>query len=338
MRRGLPALARGACVLGAVALLAAPLPAQTASPPPFAVEAADRAVVMVSMTFRTPDGRAGRGSGSGIIIDPAGLVLTAGHVVDRAVTVTVQLRTGDVVPAEVVGTDRVFDVALLRIDAGRPLPASALGLSSLLQRGDTVIALGRSPRRQLGPTAGAFLETDLETRAGVPNLVSTATVYPGDSGGALVNERGEVVGIIVAITRNGLLSLSLASDAVRSLLTDLRAGRVSHPWLGITGRTITDDLAAELNLPVRSGALILEVLPHGPASLAGLRGGRLNGGVDFPAGGDIITAIDGNPVTTFGALAAYVLGRRVGDTVTLQIHRDGQVIQAMVTLGERPTL
>lgn len=338
MKRACSALARGAFALVAVALLVSPLQAQTASPPAFAIEAADRAVVLVNVTFRTTNGRAVKGSGSGIIIDPAGLVLTAEHVVSRAVTLEVQLRTGEVFPADVVGTDRVFDVALLHVDAQRPLPAAALGPSSLLLRGDTVVALGRAPRRQSGPTAGTFLQTDLETRAGVPNLVSTAIVYPGDSGGALVNERGEVVGLVVAITRNGLVSLSVASDTVRSVLTDLHAGDVRHPWLGITGRTVTEDLATELGLVVRSGALILEVLPHSPASQAGLRGARPNSAVDFPTGGDIITAIDGRPVATFGAMAAYVLGRHIGDTVTLEIHRDGQVVIATVVLGERPTL
>lgn len=338
MQRVIPSLLSIVLAFAGLASGTPALWAQTASPPAFAIEAADRAVVLINATYRTGDGRTARGSGSGIIIDPTGLILTAEHVVNRATTLEVQLHSGDVLPAEVVGTDRVYDVALLRVDAERSLPAATLGASALLQRGDTVVALGRAPRRQAGPTAGTFVEVDLETRAGVPNLVSTAVVYPGDSGGALVNERGEVIGVIVGITRNGLISLSVAADAARAVLTDLRAGDVRHPWLGITGRTLTEDLAVELGLALRGGVLILEVLPRSPASLAGLRGGRLNSGVDFPTGGDVITAIDGRPVTTFGSMAAYILSKHIGDPVSLEIDRDGHVFTTTVVLGERPTL
>lgn len=328
----------GLLVFTAVAWAAPPLRAQTASPPAFAVEAADRTVVLITATYRTGGGRTARGSGSGIIIDPAGLILTAGHVISRASSLEVHLHSGEVLPADVVGEDHVYDLALLRVDAARLLPAATLGASALLLRGDTVVALGRAPRRQAGPTAGMFLEVDLEARAGVPNLVSTAVVYPGDSGGALVNERGEVIGVIVAITRNGLLSLAVAADAARAVLADLRAGDVRHPWLGITGRTLTEGLATELGLASHGGVLILDVLPQSPASLAGLRGGRSNSTADFPTGGDVITAIDSRPVTTFGMLAAYVLSKRIGDPVTLEIQRDGQAFTTTVVLGERPTL
>jgi S1-C subfamily serine protease len=309
-----------------------------ASPPAFAIDAVDRAIVLVNVTYRTATGRPARGSGSGIIVDAAGFILTAEHVVSRAATVAIQLRTGETLPADVVGTDRVYDVALLHVEAQRPLPTASLGLAASLQRGNTVVALGRAPHRQTGPTAGVFLETDIETRAGTPTLVSTAVVYPGDSGGALVNERGEVVGLIVAITRNGLISLSLATDAVRVIVTDLRAGDVRHPWLGITGRTLSEDVAVDRGLAVRSGVIILEVLPRSPASLAGLRAPRPGGAVDFPTDGDVITAIDGRPVPTFGTLAAYILTKHIGDAVTLDINRDGHLLTMTVVLGERPTL
>lgn len=338
-QRGIRTLIPAVLALAIVVWEAPSLAAQIASPPAFAIEAADRAVVLITATYRAGGGRTARGSGSGIIIDPVGLILTAAHVVDRASGLEVQLQNGELLPADVVGTDRVYDVALLRVDAASfPLPAATLGASALLQRGDTVVALGRAPRRQAGPTAGTFLEVDLEARAGVPTLLSTAVVYPGDSGGALVNGRGEVIGVIVAITRRGLLSLAVAADAARAVLTDLRAGDVRHPWLGITGRTLTGDLATELGLTLHNGVLILEVLPRSPASLAGLRGGESNGTADFPTGGDVITAIDGHAVTTFGALAAYVLSKRVGDLVTLEINRDGHASTTTVVLGERPAL
>jgi len=297
---------------------------------------ADRAIVLISVVADS-GGRTVRGSGSGIIIEPDGLILTASHVVSRARQIDVTLSTGESLPARVVGTDSLFDAALIKVDApGRPLPAATLGSSSVLYPGQTLIALGRSPRRQQGPTSGGFIELDLEARPGVPYLRASTTVWPGDSGGALVNVSGEVMGLIVAITRDGSVSLSVAVDGIKTFIPDLRAGTVRHPWIGVVGATITNQMVAELGLAVRSGVLILEVVEGGPAAQAGLRGGRAGGPRDIPRGGDIITSVDGRPLTSFGSLASYVLSRRIGDSVTLEFIRDGQVFSATVVLGERP--
>src|SRR5256712_7143626 len=170
-QRVVQALICGVFMLRALARVTPSQAPQPASPPAFAIETADRAVVLITATYRAGGGRAARGSGSGIIIDPSGVILTAGHVVDRASSLEVQLHSGEVLPADVVGTDRVYDIALLRVDPIRPLPAVTLAASSLLQRGDTVVALGRAPRRQAGPTAGAILEGDVEARACVAHLL-----------------------------------------------------------------------------------------------------------------------------------------------------------------------
>lgn len=322
-----------------VAVLAAPVPAQPAGPPLLALEAVERAVVLVSV-IADSGGRPVHGSGSGIIIDASGLILTANHVVARARQITVTLRTGESFPATVVGGDTLFDTAVLRADVRGSLPTAGLGSSSALQYGEVLTAIGRSPRRSGGPTSGAFLELDLEARPGVPYLRASTTVWPGDSGGALINDRGEVVGLIVAITRDGAVSLSVAVDAIKTYLPDLRAGiMVRHPWLGVTGTTITDRLAQELGLAIQSGVLIYEVVPGGPAEQAGLRGGVLLNPAnprEIPRGGDIITRIDGHSVTSFGMLAAYVLSRRIGETVTLEFVRAGAGFSATVVLGERP--
>lgn len=322
-----------------VAVLAAPVPAQSAGPPVVVLEAVDRAVVLVSVVADS-GGRPVRGSGSGIIIDASGLILTANHVVARARQITVTLRTGESFPATVVGADTLFDTAVLRVEARGTLPSAGLGSSSAVQYGELLTAIGRSPRRSSGPTSGTFLELDLEARPGVPYLRASATVWPGDSGGALINDRGEVVGLIVAITRDGSISLSVAVDAIKTYLPDLRAGiTIRHPWLGVTGTTITDRLVQELGLAVQSGVLVYEVVPGGPAEQAGLRGGvLLSPGTprEVPRGGDIITRIDGRPVTSFGMLAAYVLSRRIGETVTLEFVRGGTGYTTTVVLGERP--
>lgn len=297
----------------------------------------DRAVVLVSVTVDS-GGRLVRGSGSGITIEPSGLILTAAHVVNRARSIEVTLWTGETIPAHIVGIDPLFDAALIRVDTRLPLPTAVLGSTSFLQPGTTLTALGRSPRRTAGPTSGGFIELDLEARPGVPYLRASTTVWPGDSGGAMLNERGEVIGVIVAITRDGSVSLSVAIDAVKHLMPDLLAGSVRHAWLGVSGTTITGQLAQELGLAVRSGVLVFEAIPGGPAAQAGLRGGMANGPRDVPRGGDIIVAIDGRPMTSFGAMASYVLSKRIGDAVTVEFIRGGSTFTTTIVLGERPNV
>jgi len=301
------------------------------------VDAVDRAIVLVN-TYRENAGRTSRGSGSGIIIDPSGLILTAEHVAARSTRLEVVLQNGEVYAATVVGSDPLFDSALLRIQANRPLASAFLGASTGLAPGDNVVAFGRAPRRQSGPTGGTFLAFDVDARPGVLNLRSSAVAWPGDSGGALVNNRGEVVGVIVAITRDGAISLSVSIDAIKHILDDLRAGFVRHPWLGLTGTTISDQLAQDHGLTVRQGVLVFEVFEGGPAAQAGLRGGRATGAGNVPQGGDVIVAIDGRPMVTFGQMAAYVLSKRVGDAIRLDMLRDGQPFNATVVLAERPSL
>lgn len=301
------------------------------------VDAVDRAIVLVN-TYRENAGRVSRGSGSGIIIDSSGLILTAEHVAARSTRLEVVLQNGEVYAATVVGSDPLFDSALLRIQANRALPSAILGASAGLAPGDNVVAFGRAPRRQSGPTGGAFLAFDVDARPGVLNLRSSAAAWPGDSGGALVNNRGEVVGVIVAITRDGAISLSVSIDAIKQILNDLRAGFVRHPWLGLTGTTISEQIAEDHALTVRQGVLVFEVFEGGPAAQAGLRGGRATGAGNVPQGGDVIVAIDGRPMVTFGQMAAYVLSKRIGDAIRLDMLRDGQPFNATVVLGERPSL
>jgi len=317
-----------------IAALSVPVAAQAQ---PAAIDQVDQAVVLVSVIAESGGGTI-RGSGSGIIIDPEGLILTANHVVSRARQIEVTLWTGDVLRARLMGTDPVYDVALIAVDPRGPLPAARLGSSASLQPGETLTALGRAPRRQGGATTGSFLILDHEARPGVPLLRALATVWPGDSGGALVNERGDVVGVIVAVTRDGTVSMAVAIDAVTPNLDALRAGTIRHAWLGVSGLTLTERLAQELGLAVAHGVLITEVIPGAPAAQAGLRGGASTAPGAVPRGGDIIVAVDGRPIPTFGTLAAYVLSRRIGETVTLEFIRDGQRLTASVVLGERPEI
>jgi len=325
---------RWIAVLALIAVWAAPAPAQ---PPPVVLQQAEQAVVLVSVVAES-GGRAVRGSGSGIIIDPQGVILTAHHVVARARQVEVGLENGQVLPARIIGTDPVYDVALIGVDPVGALPAVPLGSSASLQPGEILTALGRAPRRQGGPTSGGFLALDYETRPGVPMLRTLAPVWPGDSGGALLDGAGNVVGVIVALSRDGTVSISVAIDAVKAQLDALRTGGVRHAWLGIRGVTVTAALAQELGLAVPGGVLITEVIPGAPAAQAGLRGGVAASPDELPRGGDVVVALDGRPVPTFGTLAAYVLSRRIGDSVTVEFIRDGRLLTASVILGERPAI
>ncbi len=324
-------------VVVVLSLTVAPATAQPTGLATPTVEAIDQAVVQMNVSLES-GGRVSRGTGSGVIIDPMGVILTAAHVVVRATRIEVKFRSGALVPARVLGVDPVFDVALVRVDPRGTLPVVPLGNSATLQQGDAVTVFGRSPSREAGPTMGAFLWVNLEVRPGTPFLQTTAPAYPGDSGGALVNDHGELVGILSGISRDGKVSLAVAIDAIKGIYADLLAGTVHHPWIGVVGETITDDLAQELGLPVRRGVFVLEVVEGSPAAIAGLLGGQATAPPILPRGGDIIVAVDGRPLQSFGELAAYVLGKRIGDTVTLNLVRGGRTVNVSVLLAERPDL
>jgi S1-C subfamily serine protease len=300
-------------------------------------EAVDQAVVQINV-IQVSNGRTTRGSGSGVIIDSSGLILTAAHVVTRTTRIDVRVLGGDQVPAHVVGIDPVFDAALVRIDSRTMLPVVPLGSSGALRREDSVTIFGRSPRRESGPSTGTFMWTNLEVRPGAPFLLTTAVAYPGDSGGALVNAAGELVGIVSGISRDGKVSFSVAIDGIKSIYADLMVGNVRHPWIGIVGETITDELAGQLGLALRRGVFVVEVVEGSPAAIAGLLGGQSVEPAGLPRGGDIITSVDGRSIQSFGELAAYIISKRIGDSVTLQINRNGRNTTVSIVLAERPDL
>ncbi|MBI4277455.1 MAG: trypsin-like peptidase domain-containing protein [Armatimonadetes bacterium] len=295
--------------------------------PQAALEQAEASVVWIRILVqRRGGGRPGEGSGSGIVLEPSGLVLTAEHVVRGAVRVMVTTRDrSGVHEARVLGADALLDAALLEVD-GLTAPPLPVGQSGLLQPGDPVIALGRAPRRS-EPSSGTVVDVSEQYRPGVMMIRHSAPVFPGDSGGALLNTRGELIGLVVASARTGG-GLAVAIDDVRRALDQLRTGTIRRPWLGISGTTITREIARDLNLPVQEGILVIEVIGDGPAARAGLRGGQREG--------DVIVAIDGRSVTSFETLLGYVLRKQPGEEVTLTVLRDGQTVTVRVTLQARP--
>ncbi len=324
-------------MLAALVVVSLSLAPATAQPRVALSEALDQAVVQINV-IQANNGRTTRGTGSGVVIDSSGLILTAAHVVTRATRIEVKVLGGDLVPARVVGIDPVFDAALVRVDTRTMLPVLPLGSSGALRRDDPVTIFGRSPRRENGPSTGTFMWVNLEVRPGAPFLLTTAAAYPGDSGGAVVNEAGELVGIVSGISRDGKVSFAVAIDGIKSIYPDLVVGSVRHPWIGIVGETITDELAGKLGLPLRRGVFVVEVVEGSPAAIAGLLGGQSVEPAGLPRGGDIITSVDGRPLHSFGELAAYIISKRVGDSLTLQIYRNGRNTVVSLVLGERPDL
>ena len=179
------------------------------------------------------------------------------------------------------------------------------------------------------------------------DLIQTdAAINPGNSGGPLLNSSGEVIGINTAIFSlsggyQGIgfaIPINRAKEVATQLIT---TGRVIQPWLGISGVPLTDELAEALDLPFSKGVLIVEVIPGGPASQAGLRGGSgeiVAGNLRLPVGGDVIQELNGKPVEDMDSLVKMLRLFRVGDTVTVRIFRQGQSIEVRMLLTERPDM
>ncbi|MGE5620649.1 MAG: S1C family serine protease [Sphingomonadaceae bacterium] len=297
-----------------------------------------------------------RGVGSGVIVDEQGHILTNDHVVDRADRLDVTLLDGTRVPATLIGRDPGNDLALIRIeidDRIRPkLAVAPLGDSDQLRPGQVAIAIGNPFGLQSSMTSGIIssLGRTFSTDSGRPirHMIQTdAAINPGNSGGPLINSAGLVIGINTAIESpvRGFVGVGFAVpiNTARRVLPDLMAGQtIDHPWLGISGMTLTEDLARSVGVSATSGIYVAHVLPDSPAERAALRGAVAADGLQrepsdpLPSGGDVITAVDGRALTSIDELTDYVDSKQVGDTVTLSLLRGGQSLEVQVTLGVWP--
>lgn len=292
-----------------------------------------------------------RGTGSGFVVDDKGLILTNNHVVENAESVEVTLADQSKVPAKLVGRDPHNDVAVIRINAPREkLTPLRLGDSAQLLVGQMAIAIGnpfgldRTLTRGVVSAVGRSLKS--ETGRQIRNMIQTdAAINQGNSGGPLLNSRGEVIGINTAIftPSGGSVGIGFAVpvNTVKKILPQLIArGRASHPWLGISGNDINPAMVKALSLPVKEGVIIGQVAPNGPAARAGLRGSQRRvrvGNYMVNVGGDIIRALDGERVATLDDVTAFLDDRkRVGDEVTVEGLRDGKPLAVTVRLGELP--
>jgi len=287
-----------------------------------------------------------RGSGSGAVIDPGGLIVTNAHVVDGARRVQVLLppalvgmdagdsiikRQGQLVGASIVGIDHESDLALLRVHVDRPLRALRLGDSDALFPGQAVYAFG-SPlglNNSISFGVVSALGRQLERDAPMVYIQTDAAVNPGNSGGPLVNARGEIVGINTMIFSQGGgnegISFAIPSNIVRVVADQLRnTGRVTRGVIGVNAQTIDAWMARAMRLPVDRGVILGDVYPQGPAARAGLQVG------------DIILDIDGKPMENARQFTVNVYLRQPGEEIVLGVVRGGKPRQVTVGVVARP--
>lgn len=302
-----------------------------------------------------PDGLLPFSSGSGFVWDMEGHIVTNNHVVQDADEVQVTFSDGTVAVAEVVGTDLDSDLAVLRIDPlGYNLVPVRRGNLEDVWVGMRVAAIGNPFRLEGTLTSGivSAIGRSIPARANfsIPDSIQTDTaINPGNSGGPLLNEQGEVIGVNAQIrseagTNSGVgfaIPINIVERVVPAIITD---GVYHHSYMGVSGGTLSPVCAEDLDVPHElRGAIVNQVLPDSPAEDAGLHAGNRPSETHYPsicpeqAGGDIILAINDQPVTKFDDVLGYLQrATSPGDVVTLTIWRESETLQLDLTLGVRP--
>ena len=325
-----------------------------------------QSVVQVSGALSEDDPFFGTSLGSGFIYDNSGHIITNYHVVAGSDPndISITFIDGTVYRARVVGTDQYSDLAVLHVEDDIPaekLIPLPLANSSGLLVGQEVVAIGNPFGLSGSMTEGIVSGlnrlipvyqdpfSDITAPAfSIPDVIQTdAAINPGNSGGPLLNMRGEVVGINSAIfsTTGGFagVGFSVPSNTIAKVAPVLiERGFFEHPWLGVSGIDMTPEIAEAIGLGEPRGFLVIEVAPGGPADGAGIQGGdtpmQLNGR-EIPLGGDVVLAINDRDVRKIDDVLGYLQqATQVGETVTLTVWRDGQIIEIDVTLGARPSL
>jgi len=305
-----------------------------------------------------PEEQYQHGSGSGFVWDQEGHVVTNNHVVNGADKIEITFSDGTTVPGTVVGTDPASDLAVLKVEvpAGQLYPVR-MADSTLVMVGQLAVAIGNPFGLENTMTVGivSALERSLpaESNSGdgssytIPDVIQTdAPINPGNSGGVLVNGQGEVIGVTSAIVSpvraSAGIGFAVPAAIVQKVVPVLIAkGSYEHPWLGISGTTLDPNLAQAMGLDANQrGALVIEVVPGSPAEQAGLQSSDRQvtiDGQERQVGGDVIVALDGQPVKTFDDLVAYLFrSTDLGQKATLTVLRDGRERQVEVTVAARP--
>ena len=306
------------------------------------------AVVAIITGGSASDGSSGfalQGAGSGVIVDPSGLILTNRHVVGEGGSLTVYLDDGRQFEGKLEGVDTLTDLALLSIDA-KGLPAATLGDSASVEVGELAVAIG-NPEGDLpgSVTAGivSALERDvvvgdaagIQAPESLRHLIQhDAAINPGNSGGPLLGPDGTIIGINTAVSGGSQgIGFAIPIDLAKPIVKQVLAGKpIRRPYIGIFFTEIDAQLAKDQDLPVSSGVLVggdaqseqAGIIAGGPAAAAGLKEG------------DILTAIDGQPIDATHQLDVALLGHEPGDTVALTVRRGDRTVERDVKLGVRP--
>jgi S1-C subfamily serine protease len=372
---GLTAALGGAAAVGAVALLGGfeggttvvteTAAERTEATPPTSdgalsineiYERAAPGVVQITSTSRSTDtfsGGAPSALGSGFVVDKAGHIVTNFHVIEGGDRISVSFSNRDTVDAKIVGTDPATDLAVLEVETSSsaltPLP---LGDSDRVEVGDRVVAIGNP--FGLDRTATAGIVSALQRRITAPNtftidhvIQTDAPINRGNSGGPLLNDRAQVIGVNTKIetgdvaTGNVGIGFAVPSKTVKDVVAQiLSTGRVEHAWIGINGQPVTEDVADDYNLPVDEGVLVERVWPGTGAAKAGLQAGDMQvvvAGVTYNLGGDIIVSVNGQKISEVEEIRDMIAGRKPGDKIKLGIVRDDKKSSVTVTLGRQPS-
>ena len=295
------------------------------------------------------------GAGSGFVWDTEGHIVTNYHVIENATRIVVQFSDSTTAVASVVGSDPDSDLAVLKVEAPEAELRPVRMAQAEARVGQLAVAIGNPFGLENTMTVGfvsaigrslAVGET-LGSQYSIPDIIQTdAPINPGNSGGVLVNEQGEVIGVTTAIVSPVQASVGIgfaipATIVQRVVPVLIEKGTYAHPWIGISGTSLTSEIATAMDLPAEQrGALVMEVIAGSPADKAGLQGSTRQvtiGGRQVAVGGDVIIAFDGVPIRSFDELVS-VLGAqsRPGQTVTLTVLRDGAERDIRLTLQERP--
>jgi S1-C subfamily serine protease len=297
--------------------------------------------------------------GSGFVYDKEGHIVTNSHVVDESKTVDITFVDGNTYTASVIGNDPSSDISVLEITDSSFLPSSGenstanplvMGNSSNLQVGQQIIAIGNPFGLSDTMTTGIISQVgrllpNPDTGFSIPDGIQTdAVINPGNAGGPLLNIQGQVIGMNTAISSpSGIFSgvgFAIPSNTISRIVPVLiQKGSYSHPWLGISGRSITPDLAQSVNLPKNfKGVIVGSVQSGSPADRAGLKGTSQDIMNLNPHIGDIITAIDNHPVRRIDDIINYIESHKsVGDVINVKANRNGKAIDLNVILQTRLT-
>jgi S1-C subfamily serine protease len=303
--------------------------------------------------FGLPDEQQQPALGSGFVISKEGYIVTNYHVIEGARSISVTFSNNSSIDARLVGSDPSTDLAVLKVDASsRALTPLRLGNSDSVRVGDAVVAIGNP--FGLSRTVTAGIVSAIQRQITSPNqyaidhvIQTDAPINHGNSGGPLINTRGEVIGVNAQIETGGIsegnvgVGFAIPSNTVKAVAAQLiKTGKVEHAAIGIIAQQLTPDLSKVFRLSVSNGVLIERVQPGSAAAKAGLKGGTTDvtvAGESYRLGGDVIVRADGVPVRTLARLRDVVRAKKPGDKMTLVVVRNGEEKTIEVKLGRQPS-